>query len=180
MALTPFPVSAANLNNWLFSNVSSVMEIFTLSLYNGIIFSLRYLSWAPTCFPLGLDNKTIVRTRNPSRFNDSAMFALWHLQSLSAAEPNNPTQCQLVCLGCFTDNQLDKVHFLGCPLIRVYMISWTAGWWHISWNWSSLCKKSSMRLWEQNTVWLFNLTEDGDFSVQNEHMANNDVGRSLP
>lgn len=43
-----------------------------------------------------------------------------------------------------------------------------------------LCKKSSMHLRKQNGVWPFNLTEVGNFSVQKEHMANNDVGISLP
>lgn len=41
------------------------------------------------------EKKTIVGTRNPSRFTDSGKSALWHLQRASAAETNNPTQCQL-------------------------------------------------------------------------------------
>lgn len=104
-------------SNSLFSNVSSVVEIYTPSLCNDIIFSLLYLTWAPTCFPLALDNRTIVRTRNPSCFSDSAKSVLWHLQSPSAAQPNNPTQCQLrVCLGWFSANQLYKVDFLDYAL----------------------------------------------------------------
>lgn len=46
----------------------------------------------PTWF---LKKKTIVGTRNPSRFTDSGKSTLWHLQSASAAETKNPTQCQL-------------------------------------------------------------------------------------
>lgn len=41
------------------------------------------------------EKKTIVGTRNPSCFTDSGKSALWHLQSASTAETNNPTQCQL-------------------------------------------------------------------------------------
>lgn len=117
----------------------------------GIIYSWQYLSWASTCFPLGLDNKTIVGTTNPSRFSDSSNSVLWHLQSQNTADPKKSHSVPIrVWFSRSSANQPDKPCFLDATLIGCVWLAEP----QVSDSYLHTCvchcKKLSLHRYEQN------------------------------
>lgn len=110
-----------------------------------------YICWASTCFPLGLDNKTIVGTTNPSRFSDSSNSVLWHLQSQNTADPKKSHSVPIrVWFSWSSANQPDKPGFLDATLIGCVWLAEP----QVSDSYLHTCvchcKKLSLHRYEQN------------------------------